>query len=272
MATDSAVRAGRLGRGHAAMLSRLLDGDPVLNVYLRSELRAGVEAGDWWGILGADGLRAATLGGALVVPCIPRLEDAEPLAGLLLSACAPRLLVGPRAAVLALHSALGRPARDVRDPQHLMAVDSRDYVAQEPSPVRRATGRDVDALVIAAAEMHREEMGIDPLAIDAAGWRSRMATLIDRGWSWVWTDGGRVVFKAELSAWTPEVVQIQGVWTDPSRRSQGVARRGLAGVCQGLLRDVPLCSLYVNHYNDVAIRLYKRLGFTKVADFATVIY
>ena len=254
------------------MLAKLLDGDPVLNVYLRSELRAGVDAGDWWGILSADGVRAAALGGALVVPCIPHAEDAAPIAGMLLSVCAPRLLVGPRGAVLALHSALGRTARDVRDPQHLMAVDARDFIAQDPSPVRRATARDVDALVIAAAEMHREEMGIDPLEIDAAGWRTRMATLIDRGWSWVWTDGGRVVFKAELSAWTPEVVQIQGVWTDPSRRSQGVARRGLAGVCAGLLAEVPLCSLYVNHYNDVAVRLYKRLGFSKVADFATVIY
>lgn len=272
MATDSALRAGRLGRGHAAMLSRLLDSDPVVNVYLRSELRAGVDVGDWWGIASGEGLRAAVLGGALVVPCIPRLEDAVPIADMLTSACAPRLLVGPRGAVLALHAALRRPAREVRDPQHLMAVDRSVFVDQGSSPVRRAAPRDVDALVIAAAAMHREEMGIDPLAIDAAGWRTRMATLVERGWSWVWTEGSDVVFKAELSAWTPDVVQIQGVWTHPQRRSSGVARAGLSGVCADLLRSVPLCSLYVNHYNAVAIALYRRLGFSKVADFATVIY
>src|SRR5437868_5907962 len=82
---------------------------------------------------------------------------------------------------------LGRPAREVRDPQHVMVVDRATFCSQPRTPVRRAWRGDIDALINAAAAMHREEMGVDPLSIDAPGWRARMTTLVDRGWSWVWT-------------------------------------------------------------------------------------
>lgn len=254
------------------MLWRLLDREPVVNAYLRSELRMGIEGSEWWGVVDADGVRATALGGALVVPCIPRIDDARALAEALHAGATPRMIVGPRQAVIALHDALARAARDVRDPQHVLVVDRQSFDARRIRAVRRARRHDVDALVVAAAAMHREEMGVDPLSIDAPGWRARMANLVDRGWSWVWTDSGRVIFKAELSAWTPEVAQIQGVWTHPAHRGRGVGRTGLAAVCAALFDEVPLCTLYVNHYNAVALALYGRLGFRKVADFATVIY
>src|SRR5207244_3833948 len=122
-----------------------------------------------------------------------------------------RMLVGPRDPVLALHGALGRQAREIRQPQLLLGVGRRHLVPAPAVPLRRATRLDLEPLVVAAAAMHREEMGVDPLAVDANAWRARMTSLIDRGWSWVWRDQGQIVFKAELSAWTPEAVQIQGV-------------------------------------------------------------
>jgi predicted GNAT family acetyltransferase len=100
----------------------------------------------------------------------------------------------------------------------------------------------------------------------------RMLSLIERHWSWVWMRGHEVLFKAELSAWTPEVVQIQGVYTAPPYRGQGVARAGLAAVCSDVFREVPRCSLYVNQYNVIAQRVYERLGFTTADEFATVMY
>ena len=97
--------------------------------------------------------------------------------------------------------------------------------------------------------MHREELSADTAPPDASAWRARMTQLVDRGWSWVWTEGGRVVFKAELSAWTPDVVQVQGVFTGPSRRGRGVATAGMTALCSLLLDEVPLVTLYVNGYN-----------------------
>jgi len=80
------------------------------------------------------------------------------------------------------------------------------------------------------------------------------------------------VFKAELSAWTPDVVQVQGVFTAPARRGRGVATAGMAALCSMLLQSVPLVTLYVNGYNQAALRLYERVGFEQQGEFATVMY
>jgi predicted GNAT family acetyltransferase len=99
-----------------------------------------------------------------------------------------------------------------------------------------------------------------------------MISLIERRWSWIWMRKREVIFKAELSAWTPDVVQIQGVYTAPPHRGQGIARAGLAAVCEQIFTVVPRCSLYVNQYNVIAQRVYERLGFVPADVFATVMY
>jgi ribosomal protein S18 acetylase RimI-like enzyme len=264
----------RLSTRDAGPVLDLLDGDPVGNAFLRSELRLGALTGSgWWGVEHRGLITAALLAGALVIPCVPDQDDAELLAGVLDRHSPPRMMVGRREQVHALHRArrLAPTPREVRDPQPLMAL-CRGRLRAEGSPsVRRAQPGDLDLLVVAAAAMHREEMGIDPLAIDPAGWRARMAVLIARGWSWVWIEGGEVLFKAELSAWTAEVVQVQGVYTAPSARGRGIATAGLAAVCEALHAEVPTCSLYVNHFNVAALRVYTRLGFETVGEFATII-
>lgn len=265
------ARARSLHRRDEAAVARLLSQDPVQNVYLRSELRSGLAPGEWLGVDHDGELRSVVAGGALLVPWIDGRGDAE-LLGAALVANNVRMLVGPRESVLALHHALGRRAREIRAPQLLMSVDTRALRRVSTGPMRLATAADLDDLVRAAASMHREEMGVDPLLVDAAGWRARMRQLIDRGWSWVWRERGRIVFKAELSAWTPEAVQVQGVYTTPDARRRGIATRGLGTMCDALLASSALCTLYVNHYNAVALKLYDRLGFQTVSSFATVIY
>jgi uncharacterized protein len=267
----------RLTPDDAPALQALLDTDPLQNVYLRSELRlAGLGTGQWWGVDGDEGsIRAALLGGPLVVPWLPQLDDVDRLVEALARQQAPRMLVGPRAQVLALHRARhpAPPIRELRDPQPLLVLrrgEPRAVAAADQ--VRKGTQDDLDRLTVAAADMHREEMGVDPLAIDPAGWRTRMSTLIQRNWSWVWTERDEVVFKAELSAWTPDAVQIQGVYTAPRHRNRGIATAALSAVCHAVLEDVPACTLYVNHYNGAARRVYEHLGFEQVASFATLMY
>jgi ribosomal protein S18 acetylase RimI-like enzyme len=257
---------------HAA-LARLLDRDRVATVFMRSELRLAPNVLSWWGLTSNGGLRAALMGGPLVVPWIPDPGDAVTLAGALWREPPFRLMVGPAPSVRSLAAAITARQRPVeaRDPQPLLLLDHSPQVP-EGVHVRRGQRGDLGQLTIAAAAMHREEMGIDPMAVDPVGWRARMATLVSRGWSYIWPEGGEIIFKVELSAWTPEVVQLQGVWTNPRRRRQGIASAGLAAVCAEVLRDVPLCSLYVNAYNSAALRLYDRLGFRQVGEFATVMY
>src|SRR5690349_17213858 len=109
----------RLSPDDTVSLQALLDLDPLLNVYLRSELRVGGSGnGQWWGLGSPGRLRAALVGGPLVVPWIPDLEDAERLAEALVRQQPARLLVGPRDQVVALDRAWhpGTPPRETRDP------------------------------------------------------------------------------------------------------------------------------------------------------------
>lgn len=265
---------GRVGPTEAGALQRLLDRDRVHNVYLRSELRLMGTAAPWWCVSDGNELRAAVLAGALTVPYMPDDGDASRLADATRAHTPPHLMVGPRDAVLALHACIEHRhrAREIRDPQPVMVVDRRRLRILPPAPIRRTTRRDVNALAGAAAMMHREEMSGDSAPPDGTAWRARMTQLVDRGWSWAWIENGGVVFKAELSAWTPDVVQVQGVFTSPSRRGHGVATSGMVGLCAMLLEQVPLVTLYVNGYNENALRVYRRVGFERQGDFATVMY
>ncbi len=265
----------RLTSDDAPALAALLDAEPLENVYLRSELRLGrLGSGQWWGLDGHGEIRAALLGGPLVVPWVPDAGDVDRLVEALSRQQPPRMLVGPRQQVLALHHARTPtpPLRELRDPQPLLALRRGALRVEPAAQVRKGTPQDLDRLTVAAADMHREEMGVDPLAIDPTGWRSRMSTLIQRGWSWLWTEGDEVLFKAELSAWTPEAVQIQGVYTAPRHRNRGLATRAMAAVCSAVLDEVPVCTLYVNHYNAAARAVYARLGFEQVGSLATLMY
>jgi RimJ/RimL family protein N-acetyltransferase len=268
------LTVARVGPADVGALERLLDSNPVDNVYLRSELRLLGSAAPWWCVSDGGELRAAVLAGALTVPYLPDPEDAPRLAEATRAHTPPHLMVGPGEAVRALHACIEqrRPAREIHDPQPVMVIDRQRLRILPPAPIRRSTRRDVDALAVAAAQMHREEMSADSAPPDASAWKARMTQLVERGWSWAWIEGGAVVFKAELSAWTPDVVQVQGVFTALARRGAGVATAGMTAICSLLLEQVPLVTLYVNGYNQAALRVYRRVGFEQQGEFATVLY
>ena len=41
-------------------------------------------------------------------------------------------------------------------------------------------------------------------------------------------EDGVILFKAEASAWTPQAVQLQQVWTDPAAAARGTATAACA--------------------------------------------
>jgi predicted GNAT family acetyltransferase len=112
--------------------------------------------------------------------------------------------------------------------------------------------------------MHLEEVGIDPLDRDAAGYRERIRELIYRRRAFILTDRERIVFKTELSAITSRAAQLMGVWTAPDARRKGFARRGLAEICGHLVHRGQAVTLFVNDFNAPAIALYESLGFRRI--------
>ncbi len=129
---------------------------------------------------------------------------------------------------------------------------------------RYATSRDLETLVPACAAMHKEEVGIDPLERDAAGYRERIRELVEKKRSIVRLLNGKIVAKCEFSAVTPEAVQLMGVWTDPRLRRRGFGRALLREICGHLARKGKAVTLFVNDFNRPAITLYESLGFKQI--------
>jgi predicted GNAT family acetyltransferase len=182
------------------------------------------------------------------------------------------MLIGEQGAVSDLWAVAARrlpPAREDRPGQPVFVTTSAP--APGGTALRPATLDDLDLLVPACAAAHREELGIDPLRRDADGFRWRTRAQIEEGRSWIWAENGVIRFKAEASAWTPEAVQLQQVWTDPPARGRGDATRAMADLLGLLLRDVPAVCLFVRSENETAIRLYERVGMRHTIDYRSVL-
>jgi len=129
---------------------------------------------------------------------------------------------------------------------------------------RYSTMRDLDQLVPACAAMHKEEVGIDPMERDAAGYRERIRELVEKKRSVIRVMNHRIASKCEFSAFTKDAVQLMGVWTDPRFRRQGLSRALLTEVCGHLFRRGKIVTLFVNDFNKPAIALYESLGFQRI--------
>lgn len=155
------------------------------------------------------------------------------------------------------------PPTVVRMNQPIYALRGRlDY--PDLQLARYSVPRDLDALVPACAAMHKEEVGIDPLERDAAGYRERIRELIDKKRSVIRVVDGTIAAKCEYSAVTDAAVQLMGVWTHPAYRQRGLSFETLREVCGHLSRRGRTVTLFVNDFNRPAIRLYESLGFRQI--------
>ena len=185
----------------------------------------------------------------------------------------PRMIIGEQRAVdelwaEAAHS-MPRP-RDDRPGQPVYVIDEPPSAGD--TGLRRATLADLDVLVPACAAAHCEEIGIDPMRRDPEGFRWRTKIQIDEGRSWIWTDEGTILFKAEASAWTPSAVQLQQVWVDPQARNRGYAQRAMRDLCRTLLERVPAVCLFVRPENAVAIHVYEAIGMRHATTYRSLIF
>jgi GNAT superfamily N-acetyltransferase len=217
-------------------------------------------------------------GGRLVAIChlganlVPSGEGAGAFAKLA-ARSRPRMLIGDEKAVTDLWEAARGHLPEVREDRPGQPV----YVLEEEPPaggsaLRKATLDDLHVLIRTSAAAFLEEVGIDAYARDPAlfEWRTRMQ--IEEGRSWLWEEGGAILFKAEASAWTEKAVQLQQVWVDPSMRGNGYGKRGLADLCRLLLAGTPSVCLFVRPENAPAIALYETVGMRRVGAYRSLIF
>jgi hypothetical protein len=184
-----------------------------------------------------------------------------------------RMIIGDERAVSDLWEAARArmPApRENRPGQPVFAIERAP--APGGSALREATREDFDILLPASAATYEGEIGGDPMLTDAEGFRRRTRQQIDERRSWVWIESGRILFKAEASAWTPHAVQLQQVWVDPELRNQGYGQRGLRDLIRLLLEQVPRVCLFVRADNPAAIRLYEAVGMERVGSYRSLIF
>ena len=270
-----------LGRGDRRTVVRLVDADPVLNVFVASRLAAGVlerhAPGELWGYPARD-VRSIVHVGSNLVPVDADAEARRAFAermGPYRPFCA---IVGLSDQVHGLLRDLtdvwgdtyGCP-RALRERQPVLATSSMCDVPEDPR-VRPVTESDFESYFAAAVAMYTEELEEDPLVTNAYGYRRYVRSLIDSGRAFGIVENGEVVFKADVGAIGNGVAQVQGVWVAPRLRGQGLAAPAMAAVTNRIVRAGRTASLYVNDFNAPAIATYRRCGYTERGVFSTVLY
>jgi predicted GNAT family acetyltransferase len=257
--------------------------NPVANVFVESRLlSAGLLpaalGAEVWGYEVNRRLESLCYVGANVVPVQAGLEAVRAFAGQAQRygrRCSS--IVGLASAVAPLWELLEPswgPARDVRPTQPLMAVSQRSPDVVADRRVRRVEREDYEVVLPACVAMFTEEVGVSPYGNDGGAlYRSRVRELIAGRRAFARIENGRVLFKAEIGAVSPEACQVQGVWVDPEYRGRGLSVTGMAAVVDIALAEIaPVVSLYVNDYNTRAVAAYRHVGFRQVDTFMSVLF
>jgi GNAT superfamily N-acetyltransferase len=140
----------------------------------------------------------------------------------------------------------------------------------EAAALRLATTDDLDALLAVNARMACDESGVNPLEVDPAGFRERLMRRIELGRVWVWTEGGRLLFKADVMADVPGCIYLEGVYVHPEERRKNYGRRGMSQLARTLLAHTETLCLLVNEQNKDAQVFFFKAGYKLRACYDTI--
>ncbi|MGB9181490.1 MAG: GNAT family N-acetyltransferase [Pyrinomonadaceae bacterium] len=143
-------------------------------------------------------------------------------------------------------------------------------VRAEVRGLRLATLDDLELILPVHAQMAYEESGINPLETDEAGFRSRYTQRIEKGRVWVWVDAGRLIFKADIIAETPDCIYLEGIYVNPEERGKGYGLRCLSQMSRSLLMRADSICLMVNEQNKEAHGFYQAAGYKLRSVYDTI--
>lgn len=153
---------------------------------------------------------------------------------------------------------------------HTPRLISRELLLEQRWPVdghemvpglRQATPDDLVHVMAAQAEVLWQETGVNPLETDPVGFRLRTMRRIEQERVWVWIEGGRLIFKADIAADTPAAIYLEGVYVTPGERRKGYGTRCFVQLSRILLARTKAICLLVNEQNLRAQNLYRRVGY-----------
>lgn len=256
--------------------------NPVENTFVQSRIEAAIKdpwrlGGSLWGYFAGGGLESMLFVGANVVPVETTDQARSAFAReLIKSGRRSSSILGPRDQVLDLWHRIspvwGNP-RATRGNQPLLTLDSHAQGSRNHG-VRAVDPDELSVLLPASIHMFTEEVGVSPIAHGGqAQYERRVAEVIEQGHAFAFIQEGEVLFKAEVGFVAGEIAQLQGVWVAPHMRGKGLAAPSIAQVVDVVQTKLaPIVSLYVNDFNEPALRTYTRVGFQQVGTFATVLF
>lgn len=137
--------------------------------------------------------------------------------------------------------------------------------------LRSARDADLEPLVDAARHSLLEEGRPDPSVRDPVGFRRWVASRIPR--AVVAERAGRIGFVGYADVQCPRGWLLQGVYTFPDLRREGVAAAGVSELCRrAFAAGAEHVQLAVVDGNAGAARLYESLGFRRFARLRTLLF
>ncbi len=136
--------------------------------------------------------------------------------------------------------------------------------------LRLAKVSELELIVPIQARMAQEDSGINPLERDPEGFRQRCRRRIEQGRTWVLIDAGELLFKADIISDTPEVIYLEGVWTNEKLRGTGNGVYCMSQLAKELLQRTKAISLLVDERNMRAQAFYRKCGFRFLTTYDTI--
>jgi GNAT superfamily N-acetyltransferase len=144
-------------------------------------------------------------------------------------------------------------------------------VRETSEDLRLAAEDELLPIAEAHAEVALLESGVNPLEKDREGFLQRTLRRIRQERTFVVFEDGKLVFKADIVAETPEVVYLEGIYVAPEQRGLGTGSKCLSQLSRLLLnREKHVCLLSNVDFKE-AHSAYVKAGF-KSKDSCTTIF
>lgn len=255
-----------------------LETRPVHTVMLRGFLRAnGLDNPRNRGFFYGYRDEAGRLGGVALIGHATLIEARTPDALATLARKAQdcrhaHIIVGEQQRVAEFwgHYAEGGQRRRLACRELLFELTWPVVVREKVAGLRPARREDLDLIVPAHAAMAEAESGINPLEKDPEGFRERCLRRIEERRTWVLIEDGKLIFKTEIFADTPEAIYLEGIYVNPEERGKGYGLRCLSQLTRQLLRRTKTICILVNEVNEVGQAFYKRAGFKFTSTYETI--
>ena len=268
-AAISPFKACPLFNGQEAETLEFLAAHPLHNVYMAGFIRDnGLVSPFNRGTFYACRDEAGRIEGVALIGHVTQLDvrtarAMEAFASTAQACPSVHVVMGQRASVREFWRHYSAGGQELRFACRELLFEQKLPVATHPAApeLRQATPADLPHILRVQAAMAVAECGVNPLTTDPEGFRARCERRIERGRIWVLVDGGKLLFKADIMAETPETTYIEGVYVNRLYRRRGHGQRCLLALGQILLSRSDSVCLLVNERNVVAQSFYYGVGY-----------